>query len=68
MPTYEYECTSCKHQWETEQSIKDPPVEFCAECGEHTAKRLISRTGFVLAGSGWASSGYTKGVDPSTPT
>jgi putative FmdB family regulatory protein len=68
MPTYEYECQSlaCKHAWEEEQSIHDPPLQFCAECGEPTAKRLISRTGFVLAGDGWASSGYSKGSDPST--
>jgi len=70
MPTYEYACTNenCKHAWEEEQSMKDSPLEFCPKCDEHTAKRLISRTSFQLAGSGWASSGYSKGVDPSTPT
>jgi len=68
MPTYEYECTSCKHLWEEEQRMSDPPLEFCPECSEHSAKRLISRTSFSLAGGGWASSGYNKGVDPSTPS
>ena len=67
MPTYEYACSSCQREWEAEQSIKDPPITECPECGQKSAKRLISRTSFSLQGSGWAASGYNKGVDPSTP-
>lgn len=59
MPTYEYECTSCKHQWEKDQSIKDPPVKKCPKCKKNTAKRLVSGgCGFILNGSGWAKDGY----------
>jgi len=50
--------------------MKDEPIKQCPRCGEQTAKRLISRTNFVLGGGGcgWAASGYAKGNDPSTPT
>jgi putative FmdB family regulatory protein len=42
MPTYEYMCESCKHEWEDYHSIMQEPVKVCPECGKETAKRLIS--------------------------
>ena len=32
MPTYEYACASCKHEWELEQSIKEDPITECPSC------------------------------------
>lgn len=59
MPTYEYACTLCLHEWEVEQSIKDPPVDVCPRCGDRTAQRQVSGgTGFLLGGGGWARDGY----------
>lgn len=59
MPTYEYECTNCNHQWEEDQKISDPPISNCPNCKKKKAKRLIAgSTTFVLQGSGWASEGY----------
>jgi len=60
MPTYEYACSLCKHEWETEQSIKDPPLDDCPKCGGKTAVRQISRTSFLLKGTGWAGDNYHK--------
>lgn len=57
--TYEYACTSCNHEWESEQSIKDEPLKVCPNCGKETAKRLISKSSFVLQGSGWAKDNYS---------
>ena len=60
MPTYEYACTSCSHEWEFEQSIKDEPLRDCPSCGRDTARRQISRgTGFILKGGGWYSDLYS---------
>jgi len=57
--TYEYACEACGHQWEAEQSIKDPALKKCASCGKNTAKRLVSGgTGFLLKGGGWYADGY----------
>lgn len=53
MPVYEYECKGCGHEFEREQRITDKPVKKCPECGAMKAKRLISRTSFVLKGGGW---------------
>ena len=63
--TYEYECTACGHKWEAEQTISEPALEFCADCGDKTAKRLISGgTGFALHGEGWGNMGYAKSSIP----
>jgi putative FmdB family regulatory protein len=53
MPIYEYVCSSCHHQLETMQSIKDPPLKQCPECKRRTLKKVVSATGFVLKGTGW---------------
>jgi putative FmdB family regulatory protein len=60
MPTYEYACGSCGHEWEAEQSIKDDPLRDCPKCNAAEAKRQISRgTGFILKGGGWYSDLYS---------
>ena len=60
MPTYEYACSSCAHEWEFEQSIKEEPLKECPRCHDQTARRQISRgTGFILKGSGWYSDLYS---------
>ena len=57
--TYEYACEACGHQWEAQQSIKDPPLKACVSCGAKKAKRLVSGgTGFLLKGGGWYADGY----------
>src|SRR6185503_5619004 len=60
MPTYEYTCSSCRHEWEFEQSIKESPLTECPACHAQTARRQISRgTGFILKGGGWYSDLYS---------
>ena len=59
MPVYEYECKACGHEFEREQRMADNPVKKCPSCNAMKAKRLISRTSFVLKGSGWYSDLYS---------
>ena len=56
--TYEYECTACAHAWEEDQKITAPPVCECPVCKQQTAKRLISKSSFILNGPGWFKDGY----------
>jgi putative FmdB family regulatory protein len=58
MPVYEYACEKCKHEFEAEQRISDEPIRVCPKCRARKVKRLISRTSFVLKGSGWYSDLY----------
>jgi putative FmdB family regulatory protein len=68
MPTYEYACSACGHQWEQVQRIVEAPLEACPKCAAKTAHRLISGgTNFILKGGGWYSDLYSsskaKGAD-----
>ncbi len=58
MPTYEYACDKCGHEFEREQRITEDPVKTCPECRARKVRRLISSTSFVLKGSGWYSDLY----------
>ena len=59
MPIYEYACEKCEHEFEVEQRMSDDPVKTCPECKGRKVKRLISKTSFVLKGSGWYSDLYS---------
>jgi putative FmdB family regulatory protein len=60
MPTYEYACGACAHQWEEVQRITASPTEVCPKCGKPAAHRLISAgTNFILKGGGWYSDLYS---------
>lgn len=60
MPTYEYECTSCKHAFEVSQKMSDKPFEKCPKCGG-SVKRLIGRgSGIIFKGSGFYETDYKR--------
>jgi putative FmdB family regulatory protein len=59
MPTYEYACSECHHQWEEIQRISEPPVEVCPACKKVAAQRLISAGNFILKGGGWYADLYS---------
>jgi putative FmdB family regulatory protein len=60
MPTYEYGCTACGHEWELTQRITEAPIELCPRCAKSAAHRLISGgTNFILKGGGWYSDLYS---------
>ena len=53
MPIYEYQCTSCQHQFDEIQKMSDPVITLCPECSQKTVIRLVSAAGFQLKGTGW---------------
>ena len=57
MPLYEYRCAKCGKILEVIQGFSDAPLRKHEECGGRLDK-LISRSGFVLKGSGWYQSDY----------
>lgn len=59
MPTYDYKCDNCGHEFETYQSMKDDKLTVCPSCGENTLKRLIgSGSGLIFKGSGFYLTDY----------
>ena len=64
MPTYEYQCLTCKKTFEISQSINDKPLKKCSECGGKF-KKLISRgTGIIFKGTGFYETDYKKKKEP----
>ena len=59
MPTYEYRCDACGHEFEKEQRISDKPLKKCPSCGAQKARRMVGGTGFILKGGGWYSDLYS---------
>jgi len=39
MPTYDYRCDACGHEFELFQSMKDNPKRKCPECGNRSLIR-----------------------------
>jgi putative FmdB family regulatory protein len=60
MPTYEYECLSCKHKFEILQSITAKPKTKCPECGKKLRKLISSTGGFIFKGAGFYATDYKK--------
>lgn len=59
MPTYDYRCKSCEHEWELFQSIKANPVKKCPSCGKLKAERVIGAgAGIIFKGSGFYQTDY----------
>ncbi|MFM1746578.1 MAG: hypothetical protein RLZZ188_244 [Verrucomicrobiota bacterium] len=61
MPTYEYACQGCDHQFEQFQSIKDEPLVQCPKCKKKKLKRLVgSGAGLIFKGTGFYITDYKK--------
>ena len=61
MPTYQYECAACDHQFEQLQSMTEPKLKKCPECGKLKLQRLIgSGAGMIFKGSGFYATDYKK--------
>ncbi|HEY1686001.1 MAG TPA: zinc ribbon domain-containing protein [Tepidisphaeraceae bacterium] len=59
MPTYEYKCQACGHEFEKFQSITAGPIRKCPKCGKNKVKRLLSAgAGLIFKGSGFYITDY----------
>lgn len=59
MPTYDYRCDHCNHEFEQFQSISASPLRKCPECGKMKLKRLIGTgAGVIFKGSGFYETDY----------
>jgi putative FmdB family regulatory protein len=66
MPTYEYVCSKCGHEFEKFQSIADKPLKICPEdrCARKTwgrgkvKKKISAGGGLIFKGSGFYITDY----------
>jgi putative FmdB family regulatory protein len=59
MPTYEYICEDCGHEFEQFQGITARALRKCPECGKPSLNRLIGvGSGIIFKGSGFYATDY----------
>jgi len=59
MPTYDYICDACGHEFEAFESIKAEPQRTCPACREHRLRRKIGPGAAILfKGSGFYQTDY----------
>lgn len=69
MPTYDYVCEHCEHEFEEFQLITAKPLRKCPECKKLKLRRLIGAgAGVIFKGSGfyetdYRSDGYKKSAE-----
>ena len=69
MPTYDYQCDACGHEFEEFQRISADPLKKCPECKKNRLRRLFGTgAAIVFKGSGfyetdYRSESYKKGAD-----
>jgi putative FmdB family regulatory protein len=62
MPTYEYVCDACNHQFDELQSFSEPPLTKCPACKKKKLRRLFGTGAAVLfKGSGFYETDYKRG-------
>ena len=61
MPTYEYECKACGHEFETMHGMTAPVLRKCPKCARLKLVRLISGgAGVIFKGSGFYETDYKR--------
>lgn len=59
MPTYDYLCDNCGHEFEQFQSITANPLRKCPDCKKMKLNRLIGTGGgIIFKGSGFYETDY----------
>lgn len=59
MPTYDYRCANCAHEFELFQQMSDPVKRKCPKCGKPRLERLIGAgAGVIFKGGGFYQTDY----------
>lgn len=58
MPTYDYECLKCGHNFEAFQTMTEAPLKKCPECGGKVKRLIGAGAGIIFKGSGFYATDY----------
>ncbi len=60
MPTYDYRCEACKHEFSLFQSITADPSDTCPECGGKVRRLIGAGAGIIFKGDGFYETDYKR--------
>ncbi|MFQ6674966.1 MAG: FmdB family zinc ribbon protein [Fidelibacterota bacterium] len=60
MPTYEYRCHSCGHQFEALQGMNDEALKVCPRCRGPVERLIGPGSGLIFRGSGFYVTDYRR--------
>jgi len=63
MPTYDYKCIQCGHDFEMFQSMSESHIKKCPECGGNVRRLVGGGSGLIFKGSGFYLTDYVKGKE-----
>jgi putative FmdB family regulatory protein len=63
MPTYDYRCPQCGHEYEAFQKISDQTLVKCPQCGARGERRITGGAGIHFKGSGFYITDYKRAGD-----
>ena len=58
MPTYEYKCLACSHDFEVYQKMNDALIKECPKCTGKVKRLLGAGSGPIFKGSGFYHTDY----------
>lgn len=58
MPTYDYQCKKCGHDFEVFQRMTDNPLEECPKCKGEIERLIGSGAGIIFKGKGFYQTDY----------
>ena len=58
MPTYEYKCQACGHEFEKFQSMMEDPIKTCPVCKGRVKRLIGTGSGLIFKGSGFYVTDY----------
>ena len=66
MPTYQYACSACHHEFEVFQAFSESSLTHCPECNGQLRK-VYSAVGVVFKGSGFYKTDSKSESKPASP-
>ena len=63
MPTYDYKCAQCEHDFEIFQSMSAEHIKKCPKCGGKVRRLVGGGSGLIFKGSGFYLTDYVKGKE-----
>ena len=58
MPTYDYRCLKCSHEFEEFQSMNAEPLKDCPKCDGEVERMIGGGAGLIFKGSGFYLTDY----------